>query len=181
MEDISIHAPRTGSDPKRVHACSNLWYFNPRSPHGERHHTFYISPHGQDFNPRSPHGERPPTRVMRYCCSWLISIHAPRTGSDFAWMQKPPRCLHFNPRSPHGERRAFQATSGGTGYDFNPRSPHGERRAQNLLRIPRLHFNPRSPHGERPGERSARTTADQFQSTLPARGATRAGSVLCFP
>ena len=36
----------------------------------------------------------------------LISIHAPRTGSDY----RGRSCLYldnyFNPRSPHGERRA---------------------------------------------------------------------------
>ena len=58
--------------------------FNPRSPHGER-------PRGDnqraaaagDFNPRSPHGERPAIRKTRRR-PVLISIHAPRTGSDCA-------------------------------------------------------------------------------------------------
>ena len=35
-EEISIHAPRTGSDAKKrlMRLCDT--YFNPRSPHGER-------------------------------------------------------------------------------------------------------------------------------------------------
>ena len=109
----------------RRSACT---YFNPRSPHGERHkegvsfEMNHISIHaprtGSDqtnaladsflpfhFNPRSPHGERlsPPLAfppALRY-----ISIHAPRTGSDatppFAGRNAP----YFNPRSPHGERQ----------------------------------------------------------------------------
>ena len=55
--------------------------FNPRSPHGERllgGRAIFAAPH---FNPRSPHGERlaPPTVSAP---SAVISIHAPRTGSD---------------------------------------------------------------------------------------------------
>ena len=78
--------------------------FNPRSPHGERRcrpwhpaprYTFQStlpargataclpSRRGctQYFNPRSPHGER---QHIPGCNFWhiLISIHAPRTGSD---------------------------------------------------------------------------------------------------
>ena len=57
---------------------------------------------------------------------------------------------------------------------FNPRSPHGERR--NLRRDGSTliaHFNPRSPHGERRRALDFLWLSFQFQSTLPARGATR--------
>ena len=80
----------------------------------------------------------------------LISIHAPRTGSDC-----PP------------------SLPGQTDRHFNPRSPHGERRMLETLKARSSHFNPRSPHGERrrlPSRR--RWTVKLFQSTLPARGAT---------
>ena len=33
-------------------------YFNPRSPHGERHGMCECRQYRRDFNPRSPHGER---------------------------------------------------------------------------------------------------------------------------
>ena len=79
--------------------------------------------------------------------------------------------------------------------DFNPRSLHGERRYSFLaarrhssisihapctgsdflafcLHSTTNHFNPRSLHGERPGESSISSQLSQFQSTLPARGAT---------
>ena len=39
------------------------------------------SPSLRDFNPRSPHGERPDD-VVREAMDYVISIHAPRTGSD---------------------------------------------------------------------------------------------------
>ena len=35
----------------------------------------------------------------------LISIHAPRTGSDRAILPLQGQGKNFNPRSPHGERR----------------------------------------------------------------------------
>ena len=58
--EISIHAPRTGSDdPVLSGRAPVLIYFNPRSPHGERHDA-----------------AREADEIAR------ISIHAPRTGSD---------------------------------------------------------------------------------------------------
>ena len=58
----------------------------------------------------------------------LISIHAPRTGSDGVSLPRELRRIYFNPRSPHGER----------------------------LKL------------------SGRTSRQkEFQSTLPARGATK--------
>ena len=80
----------------------------------------------------------------------IISIHAPRTGSDST---VAGCCLcrwkYFNPRSPHGERLRFRK-----------------------LRHLSCHFNPRSPHGERHAVSASKTSILVFQSTLPARGAT---------
>ena len=125
---ISIHAPRTGSDgvtttqqmlqsifqstlPARGatsamgKCCRRSSYFNPRSPHGERHTA------DKDYLP----------------AEYRISIHAPRTGSDAHTRFPVVRPTHFNPRSPHGERQRSAGQVYGAGY-FNPRSPHGERR-----------------------------------------------------
>ena len=130
-----------------------------------------------DFNPRSPRGER---RSNNRVQGWLdifqstlpargatannaagdfyitISIHAPREGSDFtlplamSWIQ-----------------------------DFNPRSPRGER-PQTLITVSLVsHFNPRSPRGERLSARYIVRRLTPFQSTLPARGATRPFSLRC--
>ena len=106
----------------------------------------------------------------------IISIHAPRTGSDEGGRFRracpqfqstlPARgatdvvvplyvaTANFNPRSPHGERLPVNGVCFVDFHgDFNPRSPHGERRR----RVPgcttrRSDFNPRSPHGERPSD-----------------------------
>ena len=123
--------------------------FNPRSPHGERHRNCFPAHPVRNFNPRSPHGERLNPHMAIFD-EIHISIHAPRTGSD----------------------RGNGRTSFASSY-FNPRSPHGERLGLHQRGIRRVYFNPRSPHGERLGTQS-RTSCDcRFQSTLPARGATR--------
>ena len=125
----------------------------------------------------------------------IISIHAPRTGSDDKFCCQEGIRAYFNPRSPHGERHGdwYDAWDSGaisihaprTGSDasalacpanianFNPRSPHGERPHRRLTVLPEQNFNPRSPHGERPTSTRRCSTTSLFQSTLPARGATR--------
>ena len=56
---ISIHAPRMGSDLMMEVGIVRYLNFNPRSPHGERQaiHVVIIG-RDKNFNPRSPHGER---------------------------------------------------------------------------------------------------------------------------
>ena len=78
---ISIHAPRMGSDLRGAVPFHPDGYFNPRSPYGER--PIPSSPRSvrSYFNPRSPHGERPPTSLYSTVIV-VISIHAPRMGSD---------------------------------------------------------------------------------------------------
>ena len=55
------------------------------------------------FNPRSPCGER---QVKRWCFSMggSISIHAPHAGSDYHSFHQRAMYWNFNPRSPCGER-----------------------------------------------------------------------------
>ena len=98
--------PGWGATAKTTCSAFQKWHFNPRSPDGERRQMFAAcsilsafqstlpgwgatggypvgQSHHQDFNPRSPDGERrglPPTVDER----WLISIHAPRMGSDIS-------------------------------------------------------------------------------------------------
>ena len=150
---ISIHAPRTGSDRESPAHGAGLHYFNPRSPHGERHAPHQRRPSAFDFNPRSPHGERrdaiAPLPTQRdfnprsphgerrqssgaMSMTQIISIHAPRTGSDGVSLPRELRRIYFNPRSPHGERQA-PSVSFLPGTYFNPRSPHGERQHEIFL------------------------------------------------
>ena len=59
---------------------STAFYFNPRSPCGERTAAAGPLPPPLDFNPRSPCGER--TAIYHHRLSDHISIHAPHAGSD---------------------------------------------------------------------------------------------------
>ena len=104
----------------------------------------------------------------------LISIHAPREGSDVHtpaggpcragnFYPRSPRGerlrpvlvlivgpVHFYPRSPRGERPS-SATSMASGSNFYPRSPRGERPATSRVCAGcGADFYPRSPRGERP-------------------------------
>ena len=162
--------PARGATATTRRERSEIWYFNPRSPHGER---------------RSLHDRHLPR--MR------ISTHAPRTGSDGQRLDARGLLQDFNPRSPHGERWRGKRPRNRS-CNFNPRSPHGERRdagehvpridaisthaprtgsdvqrtenkAKQIIsthaprtgsdplrkrrRKPEDYFNPRSPHGER--------------------------------
>ena len=104
----------------------------------------------QNFNPRSPHGERLPN-LRWWKSAYKISIHAPRTGSDES---RHSRQRHKAPISIHAPR---------TGSDTDKRRLDGHEE----------HFNPRSPHGERHTVPPFRRFISIFQSTLPARGATK--------
>ena len=101
-----------------------------------------------DFNPRSPDGERPGISIS-VVPEALISIHAPRMGSDVY----VPR-LRFVSR------------------DFNPRSPDGERQV-NLSRIVTGgEFQSTLPGWGATEARPRHGPPDLFQSTLPGWGAT---------
>ena len=100
---ISIHAPRGGSDFVIASRLLNIGDFNPRSPWGERRKAELKRSAKVDFNPRSPWGERQ-TQIYNQdkfktfqstlpvggatgqrgkgSIIVIISIHAPRGGSD---------------------------------------------------------------------------------------------------
>ena len=104
LHDISIHAPRVGSD--YLFPSFLLTLFNSiHAPRVESDSRLTLClPARPDFNPRSPCGERrlqPPGVVRR----GAISIHAPRVGSDALEANNYTFCPNFNPRSPCGERR----------------------------------------------------------------------------
>ena len=126
--NISIHAPRAGSDPPRRSAETANSYFNPRSPCGERPFCGLRCTAQVHFNPRSPCGERrlPGVISQPFCLfqstlpvrgatdmpddavqEMAISIHAPRAGSDHQHAYSAPASEHFNPRSPCGERQQY--------------------------------------------------------------------------
>ncbi len=152
-----------------------------------------------DFNPRSPCGERPDpvtsirgsagfqstlpvwgATVMRNCLSLpdVISIHAPRVGSDQAMATKAGMNGLFQSTLPVWGATGILIISHGGRRNFNPRSPCGERpRVLPSYRSSVYHFNPRSPCGERRVASSRFRLASRFQSTLPVWGATVFGTL----
>ena len=79
--EISIHAPRVGSDVARAGHDGVVLYFNPRSPCGERLHISKLAFMWSRFQSTLPVWGA--TRsVHGVGLHSLISIHAPRVGSD---------------------------------------------------------------------------------------------------
>ena len=169
---ISIHAPRTGSDrPCGQMRGRRVRDFNPRSPHGERRATdayrsaFWtfqstlpargatsfggVQWSSTRFQSTLPARGATPSSAFSMPQSG-ISIHAPRTGSDRTRCSSPTTRRYFNPRSPHGERLGVTTT-------------------QEMLESISIHA-PRTGSDRAAGTK--RGTSRQFQSTLPARGAT---------
>ena len=148
-EEISIHAPRTGSDEVTAWQMQEFTSFQSTLPARGATGLRTTWTMRCRFQSTLPARGATPMRVRdrRMVC---ISIHAPRTGSDSHSLCTIRARRHFNPRSPHGERHDGRRRTSAAAKDFNPRSPHGERH----------------------GDSFQRSQPYKFQSTLPARGAT---------
>ena len=101
---ISIHAPRGGSDRFCQSSARRYVHFNPRSPWGERQASRWGLPPQGGFQSTLPVGGAT-LRLATKLQTYYISIHAPRGGSDALWYVCANRLHYFNPRSPWGERR----------------------------------------------------------------------------
>ena len=108
---ISIHAPRTGSDRESPAHGAGLHYFNPRSPHGERHAPHQRRPSAFDFNPRSPHGERRRVAVAR-TAAHIFQSTLPARGATSAICFLPAGNL-FQSTLPARERPGEPPPCGG--------------------------------------------------------------------
>ena len=101
-----------------------------------------------------------------------ISIHAPRAGSDLGVVPCKKGNRDFNPRSPCGERQEFSRFVGMV-IQFQSTLPvRGATRTAFMLQTVYAYFNPRSPCGERHTILINGGNIPTFQSTLPVRGAT---------
>ena len=100
---ISIHAPRGGNDtPLRVHGRIQQ-YFNPRSPHGERH-----------------------IRESSFLPERKFQSTLPAWGATQLFQRSSITDRFQSTLPAWGATLALSVTGGGSWY-FNPRSPHGER------------------------------------------------------
>ena len=178
--NISIHAPRTGSDFQQIANLTGIVQFQSTLP---------------------ARGATLVSDVIRL--SITISIHAPRTGSDRVLQSRFADHASFQSTLPaRGAtsevvstpvQDAFQSTlpaRGATAISLlnnvlSDISIHAPRTGSDQFHFMFNHifkyFNPRSPHGERPMASSASRSSGLFQSTLPARGATYSYSLPAIP
>ena len=87
--EISIHAPREGSDARPPRIPWAEPYFYPRSPRGERPITSFTPSPTMDFYPRSPRGERLCPKVCKVQNAIFLST-LPARGAT-------PRIQHGKP------------------------------------------------------------------------------------
>ena len=155
IKQISIHAPRMGSDIPASSKFSMILRFQSTPPAWGA----TIALNGQfafqkHFNPRPPHGERrraPPIAIRNLPFqstppAWgatglitarimerNISIHAPRMGSDMCFAC-PILCISFiSIHAPRMGSDFSSAVSISGNSDFNPRPPHGERQQKHEI------------------------------------------------
>ena len=145
--NVSIHAPREGSDP----FC--------------RHHIG--TPHS--FNPRSPRRER--RLLCPACLPRSVSIHAPREGSDvgLGFAQPPGHVSIHAPREGSDMRTCRMRTCR---MRFNPRSPRRERLSLSAASFAPSLFQSTLPAKGATAFLAYKAFGGRFQSTLPAKGAT---------
>ena len=93
-------------------------------------HRVCRNPPMTNFNPRSPHGERPASPLSSSILR-MISIHAPRTGSDSKYMRDVLDYLKISIHAPRTGSDEANHIFFGFFANFNPRSPHGERQVVN--------------------------------------------------
>ena len=171
-EIISIHAPRTGSDWSGADGLPAGEGFQSTLPaRGATNHTAFNAYQPERFQSTLP--ARGATNVPDEAIDAIvISIHAPRTGSDPSAVHPASRC----PISIHAPRTGSdtkEETPKGSTYGISihaPRTGSDDKGYAVLLLM--VNFNPRSPHGERRNVACVRIGFRLFQSTLPARGAT---------
>ena len=172
-ETISIHAPRVGSDRLTQMFIKALPLFQSTLPvWGATIHAQHQTRQQDYFNPRSPCGERLRRNTAINARS-LISIHAPRVGSDYISAGFGGYWTDFNPRSPCGERRCHVGRWD-RGYVFQSTLPVWGatlRRADVSGPDGKI-----SIHAPRVGSDACRPRSTWrpciFQSTLPVWGAT---------
>ena len=145
---ISIHAPLTGSDATNKLCAFSILYFNPRSPHRERHSPLFKSSLCEVFQSTLPSQGATPNnlgviRPLRFQ-STLPSQGATRALRSLGYLTRFQSTLPSQGATEYPEKGIVYIDN------FNPRSPHRERLCS-------IHYS---------------VGIKLFQSTLPSQGAT---------
>ena len=146
---ISIHAPREGSDTRK-HPAGKIQTISIHAPR-----------EGSDYN-----------GVKQLPQTMLFLSTLPARGATRTQTVTPPAASKFLSTLPARGATDLDAVAEDFRHDFYPRSPRGERRHLRLYRGRPAGFLSTLP--ARGATRTAvyNTTAELFLSTLPARGAT---------
>ena len=99
--------PARGATSRPCLLVALTTYFNPRSPRGERRYICMAYLHSWRFQSTLPARGATQWITDNHPPRAIISIHAPREGSDRLFSTGVPLQLHFNPRSPRGERHTL--------------------------------------------------------------------------
>ena len=147
-------------------------YFNPRSPHGERHFIHLHTARSRVFQPTLPARGATAQSPLELACQFLFQPTLPARGATVSAFFLLIGLFHFNPRSPHGERHTQHAHTG----TLLRISTHAPRTGSDFC-LRKAACRPTiSTHAPRTGsDRGAGETLPPlylFQPTLPARGAT---------
>ena len=169
-------------------------YFYPRSPRGERRSSrsemvpsslLFLSTlpaRGATLGLRllfgheliSIHAPREGSDICRCCAaSWFpISIHAPREGSDFKRDYSNTTTINISIHAPREGSDGNDWVQWAAQSDFYPRSPRGERQPYSAALPIQLAFLSTLPARGATNSLRFSLKAFIFLSTLPARGAT---------
>jgi len=173
VREVSIHAPRAGRDSRSAWWSPPRSCFNPRAPRGARLETV------NDLDCMVAFQSTRPARGATWdgCFidhTTLFQSTRPARGATWAIAQGECRDLRFNPRAPRGARHP----GGGRGRCRAAVSIHAPRAGRDPTSpwtacSASACFNPRAPRGARRCSCSVSGWGVTFQSTRPARGATR--------
>ena len=119
--------PARGATHQFFASLSSIFYFNPRSPHGERQSQSRAVRYTSNFNPRSPHGERPKSSLSEFT-TWAFQSTLPARGATDLLATSVESLAIFQSTLPARGATYFTVrVRQMSKYHFNPRSPHGER------------------------------------------------------
>ena len=170
FQNISIHAPLTGSDIKAKIIKRRFHYFNPRSPHRERHQSDHWNDQRQKFQSTLP-SQGATERITSTISSHEFQSTLPSQGAtpELAFWIACKR--HFNPRSPHRERHGVQPLVQRL-LLFQSTLPSQGATAQEGNQIAQEGFQSTLPSQGAMSKALTFLGYDGFQSTLPSQGAT---------
>ena len=172
LRSISIHAPREGVRPLADRKKEEQAYFNPRTPRGVRPGGWvWCSPRRAEFQSTHP-ARGATTRTSTAQANVRFQSTHPARGATAHKRDHARRILYFNPRTPRGVRLTLPTARA----PQNTISIHAPREGcdQDIHHCC-VTCTFQSTHPARGATRCSRRMFGhpvQFQSTHPARGAT---------